>query len=84
MQPTLIRSPKSNISFAQHLDDNLQTLSTHNADQDGTIDGFLYVPDLSHASDCYNISKEYVPANVTRQANLPPTVCPLRSLNVAH
>ena len=72
--PTLIRSPKSNISFAQHLDDNLQTLSTHNADEDGYIDGFLYVPDLLNTDSCYNISREYIPTNVTRQANLPPTV----------
>jgi len=53
--------------------DNLQTLSTRNADLDGTISGFLYVPDLSKDDTCYNISQEYVPANVTRQANLPPT-----------
>jgi hypothetical protein len=64
---------KPNISFAQHIDDNLQTLSTHNADQDGSIAGFLYVPDLLTTDSCYNNSKEYLPINVTRQANLPPT-----------
>ncbi len=31
------------------------------------------MPDLDRDDDCYNISKEYVPANATRQANLPPT-----------
>jgi hypothetical protein len=66
-------SPKPNISFAQQIDENLQTLSTHNADQDGSIAGFLYVPDLLTSDSCYNISKEYLPVNVTRQANLPPT-----------
>ncbi|PMD61335.1 uncharacterized protein K444DRAFT_719521, partial [Hyaloscypha bicolor E] len=71
--PILIRPPQSNISFSQHLEDNLQTLSTHNSDQDGRIDGFLYVPDLLKNDECYNISKQYIPANVTRQANLPPT-----------
>jgi hypothetical protein len=75
--PILIRPPQSNISFSQHLEDNLQTLSTHNSDQDGRIDGFLYVPDLLKNDECYNISKQYIPANVTRQANLPPTVCTL-------
>lgn len=65
---------RPNISFAQHLEKNdLQTLSTNNADEDGEIDGFLYVPDLNRNDPCFNISKNYIPANVTRQANLPPT-----------
>lgn len=31
------------------------------------------MPDLSKADNCYGISQQYIPANVTRQANLPPT-----------
>lgn len=62
-----------NISFAQDLGDNLQTLSTQNADRSGTTTGFLYVPDIVPEDACYNISKTYLPNNVTRQANLPPT-----------
>jgi hypothetical protein len=31
------------------------------------------VPDLSKDDDCYAISEAYIPQNVTRQANLPPT-----------
>lgn len=31
------------------------------------------MPDLDSGDDCYNISTQYVPHNVTRQANLPPT-----------
>lgn len=31
------------------------------------------MPDLSRDDDCHEISKQYVPHNVTRQANLPPT-----------
>jgi len=31
------------------------------------------VPDLNRDDACYNISKQFVPKNVTRQANLPPT-----------
>ncbi|TVY75936.1 putative RING finger membrane protein, partial [Lachnellula suecica] len=64
-------SPK--ISFYQDLQDNLQTLSIQNADRSGTDSGFLYVPDIVETDACYNISKEYIPANVTRQASLPPT-----------
>lgn len=48
-------------------------MSTHNADASGVISGFLYVPDLDQQHECYNISKQYVPSNVTRQANLPAT-----------
>jgi hypothetical protein len=35
--------------------------------------GFLYVPDLDRSDPCYDISKQYIPRNATRQANLPPT-----------
>ncbi|KAF8847437.1 hypothetical protein BDZ45DRAFT_754888 [Acephala macrosclerotiorum] len=64
---------RPNISFYQRINDNLRTLSTHNADRDGTISGFLYVPDINKNDGCYELSKDYIPANVTRQANLPPT-----------
>lgn len=63
-----------NISFSQHLDnDILQTLSTHNAAAGSTITGFLYVPDLTDGDPCVDISSQYIPSNVTRRANLPPT-----------
>ena len=42
-------------------------------DRTGTINGLLYVPDLTHDDPCYDLSKSYVPTNATRQANLPPT-----------
>ena len=77
--PCLIVCPftdswQPNISFAQSLDKSiLQTLSTHDASANGQINGFLYVPDLLHNDPCANLSKLYVPSNVTRQANLPPT-----------
>ncbi|KAJ5037209.1 uncharacterized protein L3040_007388 [Drepanopeziza brunnea f. sp. 'multigermtubi'] len=64
---------RPNISFAQRAEKNLETLSTRDADLDGKISGFLYVPDLKQDDACFNVSKEYVPANVTRQANLAPT-----------
>jgi hypothetical protein len=69
----VVEQLRPNISYTEHIEDNLQTLSTRHADSDGTIDGFLYVPDLDSTDDCFNISKQYVPTNVTRQANLPPT-----------
>ncbi|CAL3973692.1 unnamed protein product [Diplocarpon coronariae] len=64
---------RPNISFAQHAQKNFETLSTRGADHDGTISGFLYVPDLNEDDGCNDVSRKYVPANVTRQANLPPT-----------
>ena len=35
--------------------------------------GFLYVPDLEDGDPCVAVSSQYIPSNVTRQANLPPT-----------
>lgn len=35
------------------------------------VTGLLYVPDLEPYDPCYNASAPYIPANVTRQANLP-------------
>jgi hypothetical protein len=62
-----------NVSFAESLEGNIQALSTQNGYHDSTISGFLYVPDLDRTHHCFNISKQYVPNNVTRQANLPAT-----------
>ncbi|KUJ08811.1 uncharacterized protein LY89DRAFT_676705 [Mollisia scopiformis] len=70
---TVVSQLRPNISFYDRIDDNLTTLSTQNADKDGTISGFLYVPDIDKSDDCFELSKEYLPSNVTRQANLPPT-----------
>ncbi|KAH6681383.1 hypothetical protein B0J14DRAFT_647795 [Halenospora varia] len=69
----VINQLSPSISFSQDITDNIQTLSTQNADKSGVTSGFLYVPDLDHDDPCYNISQAYLPANVTRQANLPPT-----------
>lgn len=60
------------ISFYQRIENNFTTLSTQNADRDGTVNGFLYVPDINKDDECYELSKEYLPNNVTRQSNLPP------------
>ncbi|KAI9648594.1 Urease [Ciborinia camelliae] len=70
---SIVSTLSPNVSYAESISANLQTLSTHNADADGVIGGFLYVPDLDQNDTCYNISKLYIPSNVTRQANLPAT-----------
>ncbi|ESZ99044.1 hypothetical protein SBOR_0578 [Sclerotinia borealis F-4128] len=70
---SVISQLSPNVSYAEFISDNLQTLSTHNADASGVIGGFLYVPDLDQKHTCYNISEQYVPSNVTRRANLPAT-----------
>lgn len=66
-------SLQPNISFTQDLTEGIQTLSSQNSDRSGIANGFLYVPDLEPTDSCFNISKQYIPHNVTRQANLPPT-----------
>ncbi|RDL42389.1 uncharacterized protein BP5553_02368 [Venustampulla echinocandica] len=78
------------VSFYQDLQDGLQTLSTQNTDRSGVISGFLYVPDLDLDDACYDVAESYVPANVTRQANLPHTdftlvaIAPWISVDCAH
>lgn len=44
---------------------------SRDAAQAGSVSGLLYVPDLQADDACYNRSQQYVPANVTRRANLP-------------
>ncbi|KAI9852109.1 MAG: hypothetical protein M1824_002173 [Vezdaea acicularis] len=60
-------------SFALDITDDLQTLSTNSAPPGDLNQGLLYVPDLLYGDPCINASRPYIPANVTRQANLPPT-----------
>ncbi|KAI9839371.1 MAG: hypothetical protein M1838_004374 [Thelocarpon superellum] len=61
----------ANLSFTQDLPSNIRTLSTNSISQGDTATGLLYVPDLEPQDPCVNSSSPYVPANVTRQANLP-------------
>lgn len=49
------------------------TLSTNTVNGNDDIAGLLYVPTLSPTDPCANASKQYVPNNVTRLENLPPT-----------
>ncbi|KAE9365951.1 hypothetical protein N431DRAFT_87199 [Stipitochalara longipes BDJ] len=61
----------TNISFSNEITADLQTLSTNDADADGLIEGFLYVPDIDSIDPCFDITKSYVPATATRRKNLP-------------
>ena len=62
---------QSGISFNALLKGNIQTLSPSITNAGSTIEGLLYVPDLRVSDPCTNVSKQYIPHNVTRQANLP-------------
>ncbi|KAK7914341.1 RING finger domain-containing protein [Apiospora marii] len=60
-------------SYFDVLRDNLTTLSSNFVPGSGVIQGLLYVPDLAPGDPCQNVVDTIVPANVTRQAALPPT-----------
>ena len=62
---------QADISFHTEIDSDIRTLSTNGVTSSDDIDGFLYVPDLNPSDPCVETSKPYVPANVTRQGNLP-------------
>ncbi|KAI9743509.1 MAG: hypothetical protein M1818_002822 [Claussenomyces sp. TS43310] len=63
--------PAKEISYDEDIIDNIQTLSTNDADVSDGIKGFLYVPDLNANDPCFHTSQQYIAQNVTRQANLP-------------
>lgn len=59
------------ISFQYRGLTNIQTLSTKGVDSGADPYGILYVPDVS-SDTCKTDEAQYVPANATRIANLPP------------
>ncbi|GAW11420.1 hypothetical protein ANO14919_007650 [Xylariales sp. No.14919] len=62
------------LAYSETIPENITTLSTNDVPTTkGTIQGLLYVPDLLSDDSCYELSNQYVPANATRQADLPPT-----------
>ncbi|MCJ1309776.1 hypothetical protein MMC25_003437 [Agyrium rufum] len=66
------RAPvNSSISYTLLLQDDIVTLSTNTATTGSDVEGLLYVPSLLSTDPCSNITKQYVPQNVTRRANLP-------------
>lgn len=52
---------------------SLSTVSNVGANSNNDVTGLIYTPNLATDSQCRNITAPYVPQNVTRRANLPPT-----------
>lgn len=64
----------SQVAYEQRLSTNLTTLTTTNADTlDGTIQGLLYVPELTSNAACDSLQYDFIPPNVTRKDDLPKT-----------
>jgi hypothetical protein len=61
---------QSNISFQYPITSNIQTLSTKNVEKGSDPYGILFVPDL-RSDLCKKNEGQHVPANATRQSNLP-------------
>ncbi|EGR47583.1 uncharacterized protein TRIREDRAFT_28655, partial [Trichoderma reesei QM6a] len=69
-----ITALSSQIAYEERIDSNITTLTTTNADTlNGLIQGLLYVPDISRMPSCDTQQYDFIPRNVTRRANLPPT-----------
>jgi hypothetical protein len=62
------------VAYEQTITQNMTTLTMTNADTvNGIIQGLLYVPDLTTVPSCDEQQYDFIPRNVTRQAELPPT-----------
>ncbi|KAI1807103.1 hypothetical protein F4811DRAFT_550335 [Daldinia bambusicola] len=69
-----ITALSSHIAYSEDLFENITTLSTTSVPTpNGVIQGLLYVPDLGDDDPCQQEAAKYIPSNVTRQVNLPPT-----------
>ncbi|KAL7956749.1 hypothetical protein V8C34DRAFT_287710 [Trichoderma compactum] len=69
-----ITALSSQIAYEERIDSNITTLTTTNADTlNGVIQGLLYVPDIARMPSCDAQQYDFIPRNVTRRANLPPT-----------
>lgn len=65
---------QSQVAYEERVGTNLTTLTTTNADTlDGTIQGLMYVPDIADYAACDDLQYDFIPSNVTRKSNLPPT-----------
>lgn len=65
---------QSQLAYEERITSNITTLTTTNADTlDGVIQGLLYVPDLDNDAACDLAQYDFIPKNVTRRDNLPPT-----------
>ncbi|KAI1496916.1 hypothetical protein F5X99DRAFT_398629 [Biscogniauxia marginata] len=69
-----ITALSNQIAYSEDYIGNITTLSTNYVPtSNGVVQGLLYVPDLNRDDTCYDLANKYIPANVTRQANLPTT-----------
>ncbi|KAI0473630.1 hypothetical protein GGR56DRAFT_541271 [Xylariaceae sp. FL0804] len=69
-----ITALSGDIAYSDEFSGNITTLSTNYVPTSkGLVQGLLYVPDMNSDDPCYTLASQYVPANVTRQANLPNT-----------
>ncbi|KAM0259954.1 hypothetical protein ACHAQJ_003047 [Trichoderma viride] len=69
-----ITALSSQIAYEERIESNFTTLTTTNADTlNGVIQGLLYVPDISRMPSCDTQQYDFIPKNVTRRRNLPPT-----------
>ncbi|KAI0877814.1 hypothetical protein GGS24DRAFT_81553 [Hypoxylon argillaceum] len=65
---------QSNLGYSETIAANITTLSTTDVPTTkGTIQGLLYVPDLASDDECFDLANTYIPANATRQSDLPLT-----------
>ncbi|KAF4125021.1 Zinc finger, C3HC4 type (RING finger) [Geosmithia morbida] len=65
---------RSQVAYEERISQNITTLTTTNANTlDGILQGLLYVPDISSNPSCDSLQYDYIPHNVTRRADLPPT-----------
>ncbi|EEU48828.1 uncharacterized protein NECHADRAFT_98964 [Fusarium vanettenii 77-13-4] len=61
------------MAYEERITSNITTLTSTNADSRQSISGLLYVPDLDGYPECDQQQYEFIPENVTRRENLPPT-----------
>ncbi|KAF5001568.1 hypothetical protein FGRMN_874 [Fusarium graminum] len=66
--------PYGSLAYKERISTNITTLTATNADAtNGVINGLLYVPDLGNNLECDKQQYKFIPQNVTRRENLPPT-----------
>ncbi|KAF5022324.1 hypothetical protein F66182_5611 [Fusarium sp. NRRL 66182] len=64
----------SDLAYQERISTNITTLTPTNADaSNGLITGLLYVPDLDGNRQCDQQQYQFIPRNVTRRSQLPPT-----------
>ena len=71
MQLTIVQGQ---IAYEETIQTNITTLIPTNADAvNGMIQGLLYVPSLNLSPSCASQESSWIPQNVTRLSNLPPS-----------